>query len=71
MDFIQNYIGEIIVGVGISFILGIVGMIKAFFNGIDKMEEKLNALESRIDHNEKSDEEIRAWVAKLIDKRMN
>ena len=70
MDIIENYIGEIIIGVGISFVLGLVATVKAFFSGINRMEKKLDELEQRIIHNEVRDADLKSWVRDLVKQNM-
>ena len=70
MDFLNDYLGEIIVALGISFILGIVGAIRAFFVGIKRMDAKLQELEDKLAHNVNSDAEVKEWVKKLIEQKM-
>ncbi len=70
MDFLNDYLGEIIISVGISFILGLVGAVRAFFIGIKRMEAKLAELEDKLEHNVNSDLEVKEWVKKLIEQKM-
>ena len=70
MDFLNDYLGEIIISVGISFILGLVGAVRAFFIGIKRMEAKLAELEDKLEHNVNSDAEVKEWVKKLIEQKM-
>ena len=70
MDFVDNYLGEIIVGVGISFVLGIFGAIRAFFVGVRRMELKLEELEDKIEANFEADSKLAKWVEKLVDHKM-
>ena len=66
MDFLDRYLGEVLVGVFITLIGGIIATIRTFFAGIRKMNERLNDLEAKLETNVKSDDEIKKWVIDLV-----
>lgn len=70
MDFLDDYLGEIMVGTGISILLGFFGMVRSFFSGIRRMETKLRELEDKLEDNTERDEKLSEWVTKLVDQKM-
>ncbi len=70
IELMDKYFGEIMAGAGVSIILGVWGLIIGFFRNIKKMEEKIKALETRLDHNTRGDEDLKKWVNTLIENKL-
>ena len=67
---LEPYIGEIIVGGGVSFVLGVIGAIRGFFVKIKKMENKINKLEADLKDNTRSDADLKNYVNILIEQKL-
>lgn len=70
VEFIDKWVGEIVLAVGTSVVLGVWGLIWSFFRGIKKLHTKVTELELKLEENTRSDADLKDWINTLIKQNM-